>query len=326
MFAGRFALRSAAPVHGPLGQPREPIGLGTVAAAIGLAAILAWAVSEKRAEPAPPRRRRLREPVVVGRADPAHIAEIGRLVDKYMAMLRISGPPPVVRIRNNLVSRWLGLTTYRWSDAPGAPPPTIGIDLQRTILGHQRTLERVVAHEMIHYRDYLKSGDALEKEKAMRRLGLHRFIDEHDARFLQGAALVNAEMGPGFVTITSDQEDVLAKNVKPFFVLIEPWSGNPADIARRGSFGWSWAARLSPQASRRAARAIVRGARLVSTTDERWTRGPRMGKGRVSLPSDPEDAANLKALYDSGERADAALPAWRLASLAFLPPVPATAA
>ena len=280
-----------------LGQPQPPQpqsapgpGLGALAATLALAAVIVlYAAADREPQPAEPERRRrsAREPVVVGRADPSTAREIERLIDKYMEMLRISGPRPIVRLRDNLGRRWLG-RAWRKIGAPGTTAAaTTTIELQRAIIGHQRTLERVVAHEMIHHRDFLSMDDL---DKARLRLGIRQ--EGHGEQFLQGAAMVNAQMGPGFVTIKSDQEDVLATNTRLFFVLIQP--------AMRDRLGWTWAARLSPTASQWAARKIAQGARLVSTTDERWAAGPRIGHGRVAIPEDAENVERLKALYDTG--------------------------
>lgn len=295
MFAGRFKpIRDQ--LRPCLGQQQggSESGLGIVLAAVGVAALVAWASSKGAGLPR--RRRSFRESVVLGRATPQIALEITRLVDKYMTMLDVSGPKPNVRLRDNLGSRWLGLATYRWSDAPAAPQSTTLIELQRRILDDQRTLERVLAHEMIHHRDYLVM-DA--KTKAMSRLGIRP--QEHGERFLQGAAVINSEMGPGFVTIKSDQEYTTTKNIKPFYVLIEPWD-------KRGRLGWSWAVRLSALASQRVVRKIAAGARLVLTTEERWTSGPRIGTGSVALPRDAESVVNLQALFDSGAQAALSMP------------------
>jgi hypothetical protein len=166
-------------------------------------------------------------------------------------------------------------------DAPGAPA------IQRSILGDDRTLERVVAHEVIHHRDALAMS---EGEMALLRLGIRP--ESHGATFREGAARINAVMGPGFVTETSDQECKLTHPRKEFVVLVTPLPD--------GRLGWTWAARLGPKATDWANELVERGSRLVRTTDERWTRGLRIERyGGHSVPKDDHEAALLRELYAS---------------------------
>src|SRR5258708_7228725 len=195
------------------------------------------------------------------------IATIGALVEEYLAILGEQDlPRPRLEFRANILARWLGVDVWRPSD-----PSTTTLLLQKSILGHPRTLERVGAHEVIHHVDFMRMS---AREVEAIRLGA-RTRDGHGASFLEKAALINARMGDGFVTVRSDEEYVRAKNARPFFLLIAPLSeplvGGYYSIGDR--FGWAWAARLSPDGSTRAAQKLALGARLVATTDERWLAG-----------------------------------------------------
>ena len=127
-------------------------------------------------------------------------------------------------------SKWLGRSS--WSSKR---PHTTLLELQQSILGDDRTLERVIAHEMIHHRDALAISD---NEMALMRVGIKP--ESHGASFHEGAARINAVMGPGFVTTVSDKEYVHAPSHKKFLVLITPLS--------KDRLGWAWAARLGPEA------------------------------------------------------------------------------
>jgi hypothetical protein len=183
--------------------------------------------------------------------------DIDALVQKYMQMLAIQGLPPRIVIRNNLGARALG--SCWWTSRA---PETTTITLQRVVLANQRTLERVLAHEMIHHRD---DRELTQADPARVRLALLRArANRHGESFHEGAALVNRLMGEGFVTETSDTTYEVAPNTRPFFVLI-------ADCG--GRLGWEWAARLSPAAKERCRTAQAEGARLVQTTDARLADG-----------------------------------------------------
>ena len=205
-------------------------------------------------------------------------------VAKYMRILRIDGDLPIVRIRDNLGSRWLG--SDAWSPRF---PRTTTMEIQRRVLADPLTLERIVAHEMVHHRDALAMS---ERDIVLLKSGFRP--DGHGSSFLQGAAMVNAVMGANFVTVMSDSDYSIAKNTKEFYVLIEPYDGT--------RFGYAWAARLSPEAVAVVAEKSAKGAKLVKTTDERWTSGKARIKrfGGMSIPKVGSDQErDLRLLYES---------------------------
>ena len=206
------------------------------------------------------------------------------LVDKYMQMLSIDGQKPYVLVKSFVGKTWLGLC--RWTESM---PLTSTISLKQSILGDARTLERVVAHEMVHHRDFL---NMTEQERVLVRYGLKP--EGHGPNFRQGMAIVNAVMGKDFVTEKSDQAVESAAD-HDLYLLIEP--------TRDGRYGYCWAARLSPEAAALIAeRKASRGARLVTTRDLQWTYGKariRKYAGlnifKVGSPSDAE----LRAMYEA---------------------------
>lgn len=203
-------------------------------------------------------------------------------VTKYMDILGVTGEAPIVKLRSNLGSAWLGRSTWSTKN-----PNTTLLEIQQAIIGDERTLERVIAHEMIHHRDALMLSEA---DIARIRLGIKPA--EHGTSFHEGAERINAIMGPDFVTTTSDKEYKYAPSRKEFVVLVTPLP--------KGQLGYAWAARLGPKAIDVANRAVERGARLVRTTDERWTRGAKIERfGGYSVPKDGADQDLLKALFDA---------------------------
>lgn len=207
-------------------------------------------------------------------------ARIDDYVTKYMGVLAIDGERPIVKLRSNLGSKWLGRST--WSSKR---PRTTLLEIQQSILGDDRTLERVIAHEMIHHRDAL----ALT-ERDITLMGVGIKPESHGASFREGAARINAVMGPGFVTEISDKDYRHTSSKKVFFVLITPLPG--------GRLGWTWAVRLGDKAKGWADELVARGSRLVQTTDDRWTHGLKIVRyGGYSMPRDPQEAALLQALF-----------------------------
>lgn len=195
-------------------------------------------------------------------------------------MLGICGERPIVRLRSNLGSRWLGRCS--WSSRN---PRTSTIEFQRSILADAATLERVVAHEMVHHRDFL-AMDAQTIERI--KFGIRP--SEHGASFRSGAAEINRSMGDGFVTVTSDKAYVQAVNTKQFYLLIIPHGDR---------FGYQWAARLSPNAEKEVAGAVAKGARLIRTTDDQWCGNAKIKRfGGYNIPKTAEREDALRALYE----------------------------
>lgn len=209
-------------------------------------------------------------------------ARIEDHVTKYMDLLGIVGERPVIKLRSNLGSKWLGRSS--WSSKR---PNTTILELQQSILGDDRTLERVIAHEMIHHRDAI----AISAEDIVL-MGLGIKPESHGATFREGAAQINAVMGPGFVTEVSDKEYSHAPSTKKFFVLITPLPD--------GRLGWTWAARLGAAAKGWADELVMKGSRLVQTTDDRWARGRKIVRyGGYSVPKDSQETALLRQLYET---------------------------
>lgn len=222
-------------------------------------------------------------------ADPrTRMAKIVKYVEKYLAILGVGGDLPVIKIRSHLGAGWLGRST--WSSNS---PTTTLLELQKSIIEDDRTLERVIAHEVIHHRDALAMTP---NELALVKIGIKP--DAHGAAFREGAARINAILGEGFVTATSDKEYKQAPSQKEFLLLITPLSHD--------RLGYAWAARLGPKSTEVVKYALEHGSRLTHTTDERWTRGAKIERfGGYSAPkaSDSESIALLRALYDAAKEA-----------------------
>ena len=212
-------------------------------------------------------------------------ADIDGYVTKYMGILAIDGARPLIKLRSNLGSTWLGRST--WSSSR---PHTTLLEIQQSVLGDERTLERVIAHEMIHHRDALAIS---ENDMVLMRVGIKP--ESHGASFREGADRINAIMGPEFVTAVSDKEYSQAPSLKKFVVLITPLPD--------GRLGWTWAARLGNKAKSWVDELVGRGSRLVYTTDDRWTRGAKIKRyGGYSIPKTSEDVALLQDLYQTAAR------------------------
>jgi hypothetical protein len=207
---------------------------------------------------------------------------IEKLIDKHMGILGIRGmATPIIQLRDNVGSQWLGRTVY----APHKLPDTTTIQIQKNILSFPSTLERVVAHEIVHHRDFLK---LTPNEKQLIKLGIKP--SGHGPNFREGAAKINAVMGPDYVTVKSDQTYEIQQNTsREFYVFIRPAYGD--------NLGWSWASRISDDM-----KALISknsAGRLVKSSDPRWTVGVKLKRfGGMSLPKG-ESEILLRQIYES---------------------------
>ena len=205
------------------------------------------------------------------------------LVAKYLDILGISALP-AIKVVDRLGDCALG--RCKWNPRQ---PGTTTIELQKKLFGDSRTLERVLAHELVHHWDYL---DYEPRALAMIRAGNLPKPLSHGPTWRRGAAAINDVMGADFVTEYSDQTFV-CKNTKPLFLLIKKVGS---------SWEYSWAAKLSAVAKARVSEELHRGARLVTTTDDRWTKSPyKIGKiiRYAAATAVNERAPLLKQLYES---------------------------
>jgi hypothetical protein len=218
--------------------------------------------------------------------------EVWHIVDKYAAFFGV-GPDhlPEIEIHDNLGSKWFALTVWHPSR-----PGTSTIQVQRAVLDDARTVERIIAHEMIHHVNFLRMTVA---ERAMLKYAKGSLSDDHGRKFQEMAALINAEMGEDFVTEKSDEDFKVTPNDKTFFVLIEP-------VHMGRMLGWSWAAKLSKQAKEEIERRTgsLEDIVLVETKDVRFTKGVKIKRyGGCSVPkADSEDAAELASLYEEARK------------------------
>jgi hypothetical protein len=188
-------------------------------------------------------------------------ALINNLVRKYMVILDIK-KPPTIEIKNRIAPGWLGRCHSNGL-----------IELLSSILADLTTLERVVAHEMIHWRNFSVAGKQDDDPKG------------HGTSFEEGAAIVNAKMGKDFVTKFSDQSYVQSKNMQHYYLVVWP--------RKTGGYGWVWSAGMSDKgkAMVSAIDTSVAGegqpsglTKVFKTTEDRWLQGRKLtSPGKTSL-------------------------------------------
>lgn len=225
---------------------------------------------------------------------------VKKFLDKFFKEYNL--PVPRIKIVNNVGSKWLGRCGYN----PGIDKNNSILEVQKRITGNENTLDRIIAHELIHHLDFMSKfahpehGDEnWKKLNQMRRLGFSD--DPHGKFFKEWAAKINAVMGKDYVTEKSDETYVVESD-KDFFVLLYPLNKDLQKI------GWAWTVRPSTDQQQVIKQKILEGAKLFLARDEKFTQGAKIKKyGGFSIPTKKEFQDQLKDMYTSGKSAE---PAW----------------
>jgi hypothetical protein len=211
------------------------------------------------------------------------IAIIRQLAAKYARVLGVTELPKIV-IRDNLNSTWLGRCTRRNGQQNV-------MEVQAQVLGDEKTLERIVAHEMAHHVEFLQMTDEdVARELTLRRLRLGP--KDHSQLWYALAAKINAVAGAGFVTKDSDASYVKNSEVKPYLLLVVPLDGS--------RLGFAVGVRPSPKMRAIIDRQVAAGGKLFKLTDAELSAGPPIGKG-WRVPREPALQQRLEKLYDTGK-------------------------
>ena len=220
---------------------------------------------------------------------------VKKFLDKFFKEYNL--PMPRIKIVNQLTSRWLGRTSY----SPKVDKNNTTIEIQKSVTADEKSLDRVIAHELIHHWDFVTTyghpevgAEAWKKMQERHKLG---FKDsEHGKEFHEWAAKINAVMGKDYVTEKSDMSYTLELD-KEFYSLVLKNSD--------GKYSYVWTAKPSKEQQELIdlmLRPGVRGeAKLFKTKDERFTHGAKLKKYKPSsVPRDKETQDKLKQMYESG--------------------------
>lgn len=232
-------------------------------------------------------------------------AVAARLVDKYLAILGWSGPKPAIKLSGPLGVRWAGRChsrTYRvFGSANGMATVTrevrTTVELHRKVLGNARTMERVIAHEVVHHVQYHTPG------------GGSRVNGGHGPDFLAMAETINAVAGKDFVTVRCGEDYEIDHTTRAFYVLVQPvLKVQGGEVTHNGEYMCAWAPTLNERVLREVVwRRDTRQARVFMTREGWIAQAKQMGRGRLSGVSSfagAEAQETLRKLYHEGEQVD----------------------
>jgi len=219
---------------------------------------------------------------------------IKKFLDKFFKEYNL--PMPRIKIVNRMTAGWLGRDVYE----PRIDKNNTTMEIQKSITNDEKTLDRVIAHELIHHKDFItryghpeQGKENWDKHLTHRRLGFKS--DGHGKEFQEWAAKINAVMGKDYVTEKSDTSYVV-EITKDYFLLIMPTSKGAEQ------YGWAWALKPSTEQKSVIQNKIMEGGRLFMSRDERWMSGAKIKKyGGMSVPTKEDGKSALKDLYNSGK-------------------------
>ena len=205
-------------------------------------------------------------------------------------------PMPRIKIVDRMTAGWLGRDVYnRQVDKNNTT-----MEIQKSITNDEKTLDRVIAHELIHHFTFLNNFAHPEKgeenwKSHVTKVKIGFKPDGHGKEFQEWAAKINAVKGADYVTEKSDASYV-SEVTKDYYLLIVPLAKS-AD-----KFGWMWSVRPSTEQKLVIQQKIMEGAKLLLSRDERFMTGARIKKyGGVSVPRDAETKKKLQDLFESGK-------------------------
>jgi hypothetical protein len=220
---------------------------------------------------------------------------IKKILNKFFKEYNL--PMPRIKIANSLTAKWLGRDVYKSGDT------TTTIEVQKRITDDEKTLDRILAHELIHHWEFLiLNPNADAKNSYIQKANeIYRGKQmSHGRPFRDWSAKINAVMGKDYVTEKSDSTYVLTSLDKDYYVLITPFP----NIDR---LGWGWAVRPSSIQWQIIKYNIEnRKSKLFKTRDDRFLGGTKIKRGSLSLPHTGTEEGKilqgfLQEMYKSGK-------------------------
>jgi hypothetical protein len=221
-------------------------------------------------------------------------ASIRKILSKFFKEYDL--PMPKIKIANSLSSRWLGRTTYKTNDS------TTLIEVQRSITDDEKTLDRILTHELIHHWEFLvirnPQADTTQSLIKHAKAKYSATYNSHGRAFQDWCTKINAVMGKDYVTEKTDSTYVLTLD-KEFFILVLP------SAVHQDAYAWSWAIRPSARQWAYIKRMEVNyKAKLYKTADSRFLSGNKLGTSAFSLANRGTEEGKilntyLKEMYNS---------------------------
>ncbi len=214
----------------------------------------------------------------------SNIGKCQRFARKTLDLLGFNDlETPAFRVVTKTGAKWAGLHTYHYFRATRTGHSDIQIQTY-VADGGDRSLERIVAHEVIHFIIF-----------ATREFHYARRV-EHGKEFLELRAKLNAVLGEDFVQLHCDKDFERGALRKPILLVMWKKAANPGPVI-------AWFARETPKVRRILMRmGAMPGSetRVAVTRDAIWSNYPKLATCRFSYAHDHLEAEAQK-LWEQGQ-------------------------
>lgn len=221
---------------------------------------------------------------------------VNKVVAELLPMLGNNLPTPKIKIVNSPRSGWLGRDSWRstFKDGQTSWDETTEIEVQRSAIGDENTLRRVLAHELCHHADSLVNDlGELKKYGFHAYRKLLKMKDMHGAGWKAFANIFNAKFGADFVTPKSDASYAVEHvNLRPYNMLL--WKSGE-------KIYFCVSSRITPKIRKYVdvATTASNEYKFLITAEPRFVHGATIGSGWSYVkPSDTEGAEKLRELWD----------------------------
>lgn len=222
----------------------------------------------------------------------ASISDLERMSKDIINRFFPELPTPKFKIVHNATPKWLGRCSVLRKEKNGVEYFDHIIEVQKSIIDDEKTLHRILAHELIHYWQH-QDLEKVKNELSVRR----RFRpNPHGKSFQEIAGKMNAVYGKDYVTTTSDLSYVVNQE-KQFYIIIQPHGKK---------FGATKAVQLSAKQKEEIKRRIVeQQAHIFKTNDRDFHRvaNIEMYEG-FSIFKDDDIQNKLKEIYENSDNID----------------------
>jgi len=204
------------------------------------------------------------------------MADIQRIAQELMPVLKPGLPVPEFKIVNSPRSRWLGqcIWTYGLRGGQLFGNENTTIEIQKAVMVNEESLRRIIAHELCHHETYLAISRPELYEKGYQRFEFfNKRQDGHGKDFIEVASRFNAKYGEKFVSRTSDEKVITDVEVKPYYILIMKENG----VSGRQRIGYEQSAHMTAKQRAYILEKDVENYRLTRTDDPRFIKGAVIG-------------------------------------------------
>lgn len=209
------------------------------------------------------------------------MTDLQAIAKKYLSMLPegASMELPLILVENTPKSDWNGIAIWN----PDQPIKGT-IKIQERCMNDERTVDRLIAHEVCHYWQHVKAYE--EGESAKFRMGHGKA-----SYWWQAAQIINqAEGDDEFITEKSDASYV-SQHSKQFYVMVMK--------SKRGELGWVWFSKVTENLRKQIEHILSTMPVAIVKTDRDAFLGSDAKLPSVAIAGDDEAMeALLAATYD----------------------------